>query len=297
MILNSLGDLRSTEEHLVIINVNTKLLTTLSLLSALKHAEMPVLIIDCQSTDGSYKYFSNLMKTFDFDIISAPLIRHGAILDWLFTHLPSKKVLIMHSDVELLNSEILGVMRRFIDDEKTFGCGFVEGPGRMSDDIHPPDGYFEERFWDPIVMLKTSMVQEAMREGCSFVAKTFFNDFGPSQFISRMLRIRYHLPIFRKLRLSGLNPFKRSFHGYKPSYVVLDTGAEVYQYLKHQKGYLFVGFPAYFGARYVAHFQGVTRLLLNPKDRLGTSLDSIEDTILKRLKETYGFTSTSDNCR
>jgi hypothetical protein len=95
VILNGLGELRSAEETVVIINVNTKLLTTLSLLSALKHAGMSVLVIDCQSTDGSFEYFSNLLKVFDFDLMSIPLKPHGAILDWLFTHIPSKKVLIM----------------------------------------------------------------------------------------------------------------------------------------------------------------------------------------------------------
>jgi hypothetical protein len=182
-------------------------------------------------------------------------------------------------------------MRGFIDDDRTFGCGFVEGPGRMSDDTHPPDGYYEERFWAPFVFLKTSLVVEAIREGRSFIAKTFFNDFPASQLLSRMLRVRYHLPILRNLRLSWLNLFRRSFHGHKPSYVVFDTGAEVYQYLRYQKGYVFVGLPAYFSTQYVAHFHGVTRLLLNPRD-IGACLGNIQDTILRRLKETYDFIPT-----
>jgi len=295
MILNELTELRSGEEHLVIINVNTKLLTTLSLLSALKHAEMPVLVIDCQSADGSFEYFSNLMKSFDFDLFSMPLNRHGATLDWIFTHIHSNKVLLMDSDAELLNSDILGVFRGFIDDEKTFGCGFVDGPGVMSDDVHPRDGYYEERFWAPFVMLKTSLVQEAIREGCSFVAKTYFNDFAASQFLSRILMIRYRIPISKNIRLSWLDPFRRSFHGHKPSYVVFDTGAEVYHHLKYAKDYLFIGFPAHFSERYVRHFGGVTRLLLQPEvdDRadsgLEVSLDSMHAVILKRLREKYDF--------
>jgi hypothetical protein len=254
---------------------------------------MPVLVVDCQSTDGSFEYFSKIMKAFDFDLLSMPLSRHGTTLDWLFTHIPSKKVLVMDSDAELLDSDILGILRAFIDDERTFGCGFVEGPGVLSDAVHPPHGYYEERFWLPFVMLKTSLVREALREGCSFVAKTFFNDFPASQFLSRILRIRYHIPIVKNRRLSWLDPFRRSFHGHKPSYVVFDTGAEVYQYLKYQKGYLFVGFPAYFSARYVAHYHGVTRLLLTPKHRidtrLGTSLENIQDVVLRRLRERYDF--------
>lgn len=96
-------------------------------------------------------------------------------------------------------------------------------------------------------------------------------------------------------RISWLDLFRRSFHGHKPGYVVFDTGAEVYHHLKYEKDYLFVGFPAHFSERYVRHFGGVTRLLLQPelKDRTDTgldvSLDSIHYVILKRLREKYDF--------
>ncbi len=54
-----------------------KLVTTLALLSALRYAGMPVLIIDCRSEDGSWEHFIKLMEAYDFDLLSAPLKKHG----------------------------------------------------------------------------------------------------------------------------------------------------------------------------------------------------------------------------
>ena len=42
----------------VIINCSTREQTTLALVSALRHARLPVTVIDCESTDGSYPFFA-----------------------------------------------------------------------------------------------------------------------------------------------------------------------------------------------------------------------------------------------
>jgi glycosyltransferase involved in cell wall biosynthesis len=300
MILQDIGDLPPVEEQVVIINVNTKIVTTLALLSALRYAEMPILIVDCKSTDGSYEYFSRLMKDFRFDLLSAPLKRHGLTLNWLFSCLPSKKVLLIDSDAELRTSEIIKLAHEYIDDENTFGFGFVDGPcwwarheiaQLFQEAPDPPRGYFEERPWLPFVMFKTSIVREAIQAGYSFVERTVYNDFAPSQFISRILMKRYHFSFFRNSKLAWLNPFKRSFHGHKPSWVLYDTGAEIYQYLKYGRGYDFVGLPVRFHPRYVSHYWGVTRLLVYPRDTYiqGTPLTKIQSAVLNRLNEAYGF--------
>lgn len=57
MLIQSLSDLAPEPERAIIINVNTKLVTTLALLSTIRHAGMPVLLIDCESTDGSLRHF------------------------------------------------------------------------------------------------------------------------------------------------------------------------------------------------------------------------------------------------
>jgi 3-dehydroquinate dehydratase len=67
MHLKTLSSLKATDEQAVIINVGTKAVTTLALLRALKYARMPVIVIDCESTDGSLEHFSEMMKAYDFD--------------------------------------------------------------------------------------------------------------------------------------------------------------------------------------------------------------------------------------
>jgi hypothetical protein len=312
MILHDITELPSAEEQVVITNVNTKIATTLALMSALKYAEMPVIILDCKSddahwiigqtrsivSDGSYEYFSKLMNDFEFDLLSIPLRSYGSTLDWLFSHVPSRKVLLIDSDAELLNAEIIKLAHEYIDDENTFGFGFIDGPfwwdqhevvRVFQEEPFPPRGYYEERPWLPFAMLKSSMVREATQAGCSFELRKVPNDFAPSQLISHYLLKRYRFSIFRKSNLTWLDPFKRSFHGHKPSWVLYDTGADVYQYLKYERGYDFVGLPARLHSRYVSHFWGLSRLELDPKDTHGTPFTKIQDTVKRRLDEVYGF--------
>ena len=57
MRISTLAELGPREEVAIIINVNTRHLATLALLSALKHAHTTTLLIDCESTDGSLDWF------------------------------------------------------------------------------------------------------------------------------------------------------------------------------------------------------------------------------------------------
>lgn len=293
MILKSLIELPPAEEQLVIINVNTKLATTLALLSAIRYAEMPILVVDCESGDGSYAYFANLSNTFDFDLISAPLRAHGVTLDWLFSHLSSKKVLLMDSDIELLDSEITARARQFIDGERVFGCGFVHEPEWVHGWLPGQEaGLSIERFWVPFVMLKTSFVQEAIQSGCSFLAKVVYNDFPPWQFASKillLLRYRFSNPPWSRV-WNLLIPFRNSFYGHKPSWVNIDTGAQIHQYLKYRRAYHFVGLPVELMLQHLTHFGGITRRVVDPGHLFGgMALVSVEDAIRNRLKYAYQF--------
>src|SRR5215472_5401835 len=98
MRLESIRDLKAADAQAVIINAGTKHAATLALLSALRYAGMPVLLIDCESKDGSLEHFSRLMETHEFDLLSAPLKSHGGTLDWLFDVVPAEKVLLIDSD-------------------------------------------------------------------------------------------------------------------------------------------------------------------------------------------------------
>lgn len=287
MLLNNLNQLNPSDRQAVIINVSTKLVTTLALLSAVRYAAMPILVIDCESADGSLEHFTELMKIHDFDLLSAPLKKHGETLNWLFNNIPAEKVLLIDSDVEILSSEIIRIIGDFIDEDRIFGGGFTHGPCWLSD--HQGVGYYQERMWIPLTMLRVSHVREALANGNSFADRTIFNDVAASNFISRVLARRFGNPSLKNWRLSWLDGFKASYYGVKPAYVYCDTGADIFQFLKYQKGLYFAGFPAELHGRYATHFHGVTRSLLDPQDANSTSLANIAEQVRQRLREVYEF--------
>ena len=286
MLLTDLSHLTPSGEQAVIINAGTRLATTLAFFSALRHAGMPVLIIDCQSGDGSWEHFMKLMETYEFDLLSAPLRKHGETLDWLFRNTAAEKILLVDSDVEILDSYVIRTMKKFIDEDKVFGSGFVHGPCWLPD--HQGVGYYHERMWIPLTMLKVPLVRQALEAGHSFIDKTILNDFGPSPFISRLLHVRFRFPSTRHWTLPWLNWSRKSYYGQKPCYVYCDTGTAVYQFLKYQRGFHFAGFPAELHQRYVTHFHGVTRSVLNHQATNCAHLGDITHHIRERLLQGYG---------
>ena len=158
MLLESITQLEKRPEQAIIINVGTKEVSTLALVSALRYAAMPILLIDCESDDGSFQHFNELQSQLNFDLLAAPLRRHSGALDWIFSEIRSEKVLLIDSDIEILNDDIFVFMRRFIDGENVFGCGLIEGPNWMSGQQgFMRHGLFEERMWIPLTMLKVSI--------------------------------------------------------------------------------------------------------------------------------------------
>jgi glycosyltransferase involved in cell wall biosynthesis len=289
MLLKSIQDLPPRPERAVIINVGTKWVTTLALLSALKYTGMPILIIDCEYGDGSFEHFREMMETHEFDLLSAPLKKHGHTLDWLFENIRDEKVLLIDSDVEILNAEIIALARRVIDGipdgEILFGAGFSHGPCWLHD--HVGFGYYQERMWIPLTLLKPALVREALRSGFSFIDRAVWNDFAPSRLISRILGLRFRIPLLKKVHLSWLNPFKRTYYGQKPSYVYYDTGADIFQHLKYDRGMFFAGIPGEIHRLFVTHFHGITRKTLDP-DIVNAQQNGGMREVLDRLKTVYG---------
>jgi hypothetical protein len=288
MILNDIHDLPAAEERAVIINANTKVYTTLALLSALRYTGMPVLLIDCRSNDGSWEHFTGLMRRQAFDLLARPLQRHGAMLDWLFGNLKADKVLLIDSDLEILNGESLVFMRHFIAQPRTFGSGFVHGPTWLT--THPGAGYYQERMWIPFALLRTNYVREALQAGYTFLESMVYNDFAPWPWLARQLHKRFRNPRWANWKLTCLNPFKTSFHGLKPCYVYCDTGADVFQYLKYRRDLYYAGFPAHLAGKYATHLHGITRVALNPGQTNTVRPEEVIAPVRQRLNQEYGMT-------
>jgi glycosyltransferase involved in cell wall biosynthesis len=285
--LGHIGELKPRREQAIIINVGTRLPTTLALLSALRHAGMPVLLVDCESKDDSLAYFTSLLATHDFDLLSAPLKPHGRTLDWLFANVRAETVLLIDSDLEILAPDILAFMRQFIDDPQTFGCGFIDGPGFLVAErgfLH--NAYYHERPWMPLAMFDVTAVREALAQGCSFVDKVVFNDFVSRGFLTKVMRRAHEtLPVLKRIGVDVPEALRTTYNGWRPEIVYYDTGAAVYEHLKFRRERLFVGIPARFHERYVTHFSGVSRHVVQGG---GTAIDTIAATVIERLRVRYG---------
>ena len=298
MIVQSLSDLPAIENRAIIINVSTKWVTTLALLSALRHAQMPVLVIDCESRDGSFEHFKVLMQRYSFDLLRAPLKPHGLTLDWIFGNIQAENVLLIDSDAEILNRVILEIMEDAMKDPRFFGAGFTHGPEWLTKTQtgldHTRLGLYQERMWIPLCMLNTVKLRQALADGFSFIDRIQYNDLPQFPRLSKRLFNRFHNKKLANTRLRFLDPFRRTYYNSKPSYIHCDTGADIFQHLRYTLDYLFAGLPAHMHGKYVSHFHGVTRKVLDPKDFNSTSLDSIMDCIFTRLREEYGIAVSGD---
>jgi hypothetical protein len=291
MIIESLNDIPKTKEVAVIINVGTKYVTALALLSWLKFTKIPVILIDCESKDGSFDFFSELQIEHEFYLTKLPLRKHGLTLDHVFRHINSELIYLVDSDTELLNDKILELIKDFIEKPDVFGAGFIHEASWLNDGNLIRGlkfGYFMERMWIPFTCLKTDLIRQALDHGFSFMNQNILNDFYFSQFISKLLIGRQLIPLFKSSRLAWLNLFKKSVNGQKPSYIVYDTGSKVYQYLKFDKGYNFVGVPAKYHEDYVLHFHGITRQVLDPNDKNTYQLNDYQS-ILEKLEHNYNI--------
>src|SRR5262245_51383995 len=154
--LRDLGSAQPIPEIAVIINVGTKDVATLALLSTLRYAKIPTVLIDCESTDGSLEWFHRLMADHDFHLMSAPLRHHGETLDRIFTEVAADRVLLVDSDAEMLNDAMILRMRAMLEDiPESYGAGYLH-PAHWLEYHYFTDlpiasgiGYYMERPWIP----------------------------------------------------------------------------------------------------------------------------------------------------
>lgn len=287
MYLNSIADLNFEKERAVIINHNSKAVASLSLLSTIKYSNLKVLLIDCESDDGSLEHFKKLMAIYNFDLVSAPFNLHGTTLDWIFRNINSEFALLVDSDIEILNSQIFSFIKEYKDGEKIFGIGFTDGPfiiKNRKDILY--NGMFMERMWIPFVYLNVPMVKNAIEEGKTFNAKYHYNDLFFSEFISRQTaNLRRLILKYFNYYIKFPDLFKGSFYELKPSLLFYDTGAEIYSYLKYNKGFDFVGLPEKYHKRYMNHLGNYTKSVMKSSTRKRQK-ESEEILAIKRELET-----------
>lgn len=297
MLIPNLAGLPPAPEVAVIINVGTKYVATLALLSAMRHARVPVVVIDCESIDGSFAWFQHLMKRQDFYLTSAPLKQHGETLDSIFRNLRAERILLVDSDVELLNAEMISQMRAVLEaSPRMYGSGYLH-TARWLEHHYCTDfvisrgiGYYMERPWIPFALFRTEPVLQALSSGRSFMHRLVLNDVPQIPLVSRLLWKRFRFQYFRRNRLGWLDPLRRRYgEANRPCYVSYDTGADIHEFLTQQR-LTFDGISEGAVPWSVRHFSGITRSVL---DEFATAdayrMKDAHPIVVERLRNEYAI--------
>ena len=274
----------------IIINCSTKMVTTLALMSALRYAGMPVLLIDCESTDGSQDWFRGLAESHQFDLTFAPLRPHGETLDHLFAALRDESILLIDSDLEILQDDLLPKLRSEIAAPSCYGAGFLHadltlnlGPAHAS-----ARGRYADRMWIPLCFLKTALVRDALNAGATFMHSRDYLEFPWNKSLSRLLYARHHIPLLRQISLEGFAAARQRIHGERAAFREYDTGARVHESLVGQ-GLALAHLGEPYWSQSVRHYHGVTRATLSAGQGNATAPGTILAEVAERLLAEYGM--------
>jgi hypothetical protein len=293
----------SAESRVVIINCGTKWVTSLAVLSAHRHTGLPILVIDCESKDGSKRHLERIVSDFDIDVdwVDWPLRPHPVALDQLLKEIAAERLLLMDSDVEILSAAVFDAMRTALEaSDAAYGSGFVHGPGWLGGDQGLPDftGYYAERMWIPLVLLKVRPIRAALKLGLSFQNRRPYYEIPRAPRLSRLLGMRYRVAGLKKISFPRLGEDRPSYDGIFPKFIEFDTGADLHAHLQ-SSGRPFENIDvALWGD--VSHHHGVTRAhLVSGVRKLAKHLNlvsqktetdqiNVVDVVKTRLRSVYG---------
>lgn len=291
MIVSNVTELAHAPVRAVIINCNTRWVTTLALLSALRYAGVPVLLIDCESTDESWNWFSELSQKYPFDLTKAPLRPHGMTLDNLFRQILADQVLLIDSDLEILSPNITADTIRAASAAGIYGAGFLHA-GEWIRGGHVPasaHGFYMERMWIPFTCLNVAPVRTALAASCTFMHSRDYLEFPGSLLVSKALYARHRLPIFKNFELRFLHRLRRHGAELSPAFREYDTGARLHEYFRQSMNLAFIDLGMDVCSASVKHYHGVTRATLSPGRHNATPPNLILHEVMQRLHDEYGI--------
>jgi hypothetical protein len=274
----------------VIINCSTKEQTTLALASVLRHAALPVAVLDCESTDGSYPFFQRLQERLPFRLARMPLSPHGVTLDRIFRDTAREALLLVDSDAEILRDDLLPAMTGALG-PAAYGSGFLHR-GQWLGTNHLVDGnigYYAPRMWIPCVLLKVAPVRAALAAGASFRDRVLCNEIPQVPALARLLYLRFRVPWLRGFALDALEGLRRTHFGVRPHYVYYDTGALLHERIVGAQQKEFAALPEAMWGDAVRHYHGVTRRRLRRWMRNAADLDQTRREALTRVETVYGL--------
>lgn len=308
MRLESLRDLDPTATRAVVINVGTDLVAARAVLSADRHVEAPLLVVNCDPTPASRCRFDALGERVEFDLLEAPVRSHGATLDRLFTELDDDALLLLDSDAEIRDPALIRWMQDQLSAPDVFGAGFTWGPFWVPESWQAPPRQFlyVERPWIPCTLLRVEPVRRAVAAGVSCAMRIVPNDVGLSRRASSVLAGRWGPPwapgsdTYRRLpravqarldgrALDGLRRLRGQHDGERPSLLVYDTAARVHEHLRLAARLRYVGRPLEELVDEVHHYSGTTRYALHGPSALDTDPAAIRREVVAHVLETYGL--------
>lgn len=294
--IDDLARMPATPHLAVIINCGTRWVSTLALASLHAATDWPILLIDCESRDGSRAHFQALSRRHGlrFHWLGWPLRPHGRALDRLFDEVRADEMLLVDSDVEIRDAAVLAAMRTVLEaDPSAYGAGFLHGPEWMgrAHGLPPHVGWYAPRMWIPLVLLRTEAMRQARTAGESFLQRREFLEVPGHPALSRWLGLRFWIPGLRHLRRRGGDaPGDAAFRE-------LDTGAAMHRRLVQSDRGL-ATLPDAFRHQ-VHHYHGVSRAERRWRPRklaerlhLATAANdvaqqSILDDVRRRLAQRY----------
>jgi len=298
MLVSSISELAPVRARAIIVNVGTKEVTTLALLSALRYTDFPILIVDLESTDQSMEFFQKMAQDEPrINIFSGKLQKHGYVLDGIFSKSRDEFILLIDSDLEITDANIVGSMLSVMEDKDVFGSGAIHGPEWLSAVHGYPDNtvLYRERPWIPFTMLRVSSIRRALEDRFSFINRWVPNEFVRLPWLARLLSGRFFLPVMRKFSLNFLRIIRRDFDNYRPAMVCCDTGADMFCHLKYDLGLKFVDFNLPIVETKTNHYHGVTRRKLKHSDGNSTDVNDIMHLVYSRLRTEYGIDASFFN--
>ena len=304
--LNTYTDIRNlppADSRVVIINCGTKWVTSLAVLSAHRHAKLPIVLIDCESKDGSKEHFNRIAKesNIDVDWVAWPLRPHPVALDQLFKQIPAENVLLMDSDLEICSPNLIEQMSETLHrNSNAYASGFLHGPAWLGKEHGLPayTGYYAERMWIPLVYMKTGPIRAALKQGFSFLNRRPYYELPSAPRLSRVLGLRHRIVGLKHVPFPKVGRDRPMYDGRFPKFVEFDTGADLHAQLL-RNGFAFEALPINLWGD-VVHHHGVTRAHLAKGVRriakqlrlisraTETDQATVLDDVLRRLAVGYG---------
>jgi glycosyltransferase involved in cell wall biosynthesis len=291
MNINDFSELNHCPVRAVIINCSTRWMTTLALFSALRYLDIPILVVDCESTDGSWDWFSELSKKNKFDLTKARLRPHGSTLDYLFAQIPADALLLIDSDLEILSSQVAVKITQAAMEGNNYGAGFLHESEWIRGG-HTPEwakGFYMERMWIPFTCLKVAPVKLALAAGNTFLHSRTYLEFPKSALLSKALYARHRLPVVKHFKLEFLNRFRFDGTALGAAFREYDTGAKMHEYFQQSTSLKFVNLGMDLCSTSVKHCHGITRSTLSPGLDNSTQPNIVRAEVMRRLKDEYGL--------